>query len=578
MGFFARKKKDPAGQSVVSDLSTPSGVGVMVVGSNDGDSSDDDYVALENPSAAVDAAEAEAGGGGGGPSSSSSSSGGPSSLELVLKRVGSAISHKSNKSRSATSASSSGKHVETESIEDGYVNATITGKKKGGPKIEEKDVFDGVKGTVQRPKYKDVKYAVFFVMHFAIAIWWFVASFFPSYSHVNNAYYGSANHVGLTAFVSTTAIAGLGLSFMAFGYMLRHGETILKTTVAFSTAMCLGVGLLGLFLGEMFMSACGFIGFASASMYANTVWPRLQFTALNLSTAITAIRDNMGLIIAAFAIAGVAFIWLTVAVIGGVHAHRAFGNWALVYSIFSYYWTHQVFTNIVSVVTAGIIGRWFVIGEETPTFSTGLKEMLTRARTYSLGCICFGSLFFGMVQIFQGLASFLYSKSVPILPRFFDWILLKINDIIDDVNEFAYVYVGLYGYSYTAAAQNVTTLLDNKGWLGVVKYHMASNIMFMANMTIGLLTGFIGLIFAGFEYKVMYRTGLTSPTTDGFFVGFLVGFLMSSIVLSVVTTAINTLTVCLVESPTEFKANHPDLSQKLESAWKKKAKDTRSEL
>lgn len=39
--------------------------------------------------------------------------------------------------------------------------------------------FDGIKGVVQAPKYKDVKYFVLFVLHFGITVWWFVASCIP---------------------------------------------------------------------------------------------------------------------------------------------------------------------------------------------------------------------------------------------------------------------------------------------------------------------------------------------------------------------------------------------------------------
>lgn len=84
------------------------------------------------------------------------------------------------------------------------------------------------------------------------------------------------NHAGLVAVLATTGIAGLGLAFLTFGYMLRHGETVLKTTIVFSTSMCAGVGVLGLFLGEFFMCVCGLVGFVIVSMYANMVWSRIK--------------------------------------------------------------------------------------------------------------------------------------------------------------------------------------------------------------------------------------------------------------------------------------------------------------
>ncbi len=100
------------------------------------------------------------------------------------------------------------------------------------------------------------------------------------YNQYNNAYYAKFNHAGLSAFVLTTGLVGLGLAFLAFGYVLRHGETLLKTTVVFSTGMCLGISVLGLFLGEMFMCVCGLMGFVGTSMYTNAVWKRIPVSFL----------------------------------------------------------------------------------------------------------------------------------------------------------------------------------------------------------------------------------------------------------------------------------------------------------
>ena len=77
------------------------------------------------------------------------------------------------------------KNSDPESIEDGYVNANVTtgeGLEGRAPReIDEQmmtDVFNGVKGTVQPPKYKDIKFAILYAIHFAVTIRWFVKSFF----------------------------------------------------------------------------------------------------------------------------------------------------------------------------------------------------------------------------------------------------------------------------------------------------------------------------------------------------------------------------------------------------------------
>lgn len=80
----------------------------------------------------------------------------------------------------------------------------------------------------------------------------------------------------------TTALAGLALAFVTFGYMLRHGETVLKTTIVFSVTMCLGVGVLGLLFGEFVVCVCGLVGFVIVGMYANMVWERVPVSLMEI--------------------------------------------------------------------------------------------------------------------------------------------------------------------------------------------------------------------------------------------------------------------------------------------------------
>ncbi len=49
----------------------------------------------------------------------------------------------------------------------------------GGGLPSQKDKFDGIKGVIQTPKYKDLKYSILFMLHFGIILWWFVDSFIP---------------------------------------------------------------------------------------------------------------------------------------------------------------------------------------------------------------------------------------------------------------------------------------------------------------------------------------------------------------------------------------------------------------
>jgi Plasma-membrane choline transporter len=47
---------------------------------------------------------------------------------------------------------------------------------------------------------------------------------------------------------------------------------------------------------------------------------------------------------------------------------------------------------------------------------------------------------------------------------FIDCVLGRIEGILEYLNKWAYVYVGLYGYSYLDAGRNVMALFQHKGW------------------------------------------------------------------------------------------------------------------
>lgn len=50
--------------------------------------------------------------------------------------------------------------------------------------------------------------------------------------------------------------------------------------------------------------------------------------------------------------------------------------------------------------------------------------------------------------------------------------------------------------------------------------------------------------------------------------GFLIGNLFATIVMSVVGSAVNTAIVLFAEAPSEFQANHPQLSDEMRMAWR----------
>jgi hypothetical protein len=91
-----------------------------------------------------------------------------------------------------------------------------------------------------------------------------------------------------------------------------------------------------------------------------------------------------------------------------------------------------------------------------------------------------------------------------------------IQGIIEYLNKWAYVYVGLYGYSYLEAGRNVITLFQNKGWSTLITDDLAENVLFMVSVAIGLITGLVGFIMGKIDQNLFAGMGYDDSGMVGF--------------------------------------------------------------
>jgi len=125
-------------------------------------------------------------------------------------------------------------------------------------------------------------------------------------------------------------------------------------------------------------------------------------------------------------------------------------------------------------------------------------------------------------------------------------LLSCLQAIIEELTKFAYVYVGLYGFSFLEAGRNVVQLFQNKGWTVIISDDLADNVLTMMSVAVGLATGLIGLIFGSLDADMFADLGLDNATGGGFLIGFFTGFLFSSVLFSVVGSAVNTGTYSII--------------------------------
>jgi len=410
--------------------------------------------------------------------------------------------------------------------------------------------------------YRDVVWALLFVGHL-IAMLVVIGFGLSNVSLSGGSVYGQ-----ILIMVTISAVVALVLSTMTLKFMMDNTQTLVQTALIFSVCSSLAIGIVGFMVGSLFTGIVGIVSFAIGCCYAKIVWPRIPFAASNLHTALTAVRANLGLAVIAYMLAAVAFAWTCVWFLG-VGESLEGSNLAIVFVLFlSYYWVHQVLQNTMHVTTAGVIATWWFVPDEASSWwSSALTDSWFRATTYSFGSICLGSLLVATVQALRALEY--YSRDnddLAFLSCIIQCILSCLEAILEEITKFAYVYVGLYGFSFLEAGRNVIQLFQQKGWTVIITDDLADNVMFMMSVAVGLATGLVGMIMGVLDANMFAQLGLHAAG-GGFMIGFLTGFLISTVLLSIVGSAVNTVIVCYAEAPNEFERNHPQLSQQMRSSW-----------
>ena len=127
-----------------------------------------------------------------------------------------------------------------------------------------------------------------------------------------------------------------------------------------------------------------------------------------------------------------------------------------------------------------------------PCFESHLNDSAT---TTSFGSICFGSLIVALIQALRQLANQARQNGdAGALACVAECILGCIQGIVEYFNKWAYIYVGLYGYSYIEAGKNVFTLFKNRGWDAIIADDLIGNVLFLVSIVVGILSGVVAII------------------------------------------------------------------------------------
>lgn len=125
----------------------------------------------------------------------------------------------------------------------------------------------------------------------AVAVVYGPASFDGSSIYVYNGYVYAA----VATAVVSVFVSGFGLLLN-----MQYPETIIKIALIFVVVLSGVWAVMAFIAGEIFAGVLGAVFFLCGVCYARAVWSRIPFAAVNMLTAATAIKANLGVTIFAY--------------------------------------------------------------------------------------------------------------------------------------------------------------------------------------------------------------------------------------------------------------------------------------
>jgi len=382
------------------------------------------------------------------------------------------------------------------------------------------------------------------------------------------------------------------LAVIAMKFMKSHGIQLIQFSLYFAIGFNILMGVLVVAMGGGGASIFSFLFAAILCCYAKAIWHRIPFAAANLKAAVTCVQSNGGMTFLGFLKIPILTVWTLMwafvyscvmkspwmlsqeydmnvtddYVYGRPNTHEsegidAIGTVAVMGLLLSFYWTFQVVHNTVHTTLAGTVGTWwFQPAEAQSCCSPGLADSLRRSLTYSFGSICFGSLLVAIIEVIRSMVrSAANNRRGGIVTCIAQCLLYWIERVAQYFNKFAFIYVGLYGYSYLEAGKNVFSLFKNRGFTVIINDGLVGRMLGMVCFCIGLIDSCIAAVLAlGADGGVVATSAL---------IGFFAGVILSLMVANVLISATDSIIVLYAEAPREFEANHPTLAQEMHDTW-----------
>ncbi len=401
-----------------------------------------------------------------------------------------------------------------------------------------------------RPVYRDKGFAVLFILHLICFITvGLIYGSCPTGATVNT----DTDKSGTSAYdddnksYNTKLTTSIIISFILSNLITKISSAIiipnfstLAVTVSLYTSLFINTLCLSLFFmafPNIFTFIIVVAGMVGNWWYISAVRIFIPFAASNLKLATMAVRLNFGVYFISFVFALIGIFWVMfwmytatgVGIFDGEeNASSSDSNssnssnnnrtddyyYAGDVAIFglkgfslllSLYWTINVLANTVQTTIAGVTATYcFDKHNAASCCSSAVITSLYRSCTYSFGSVCFGSLLTAIITTLRVMAQWARDNSrrsdqngAALLYCILTCILSLLEDIIEYFNQWAYVFIGIWGLDYLESGKRVLELFTARGCTAIISNGLASYVLTNVIIVSSLVCGLFGYFFIG---------------------------------------------------------------------------------
>ena len=234
---------------------------------------------------------------------------------------------------------------------------------------------------------------------------------------------------------------------------------------------------------------------------------------------------------------------------------------ALLYVVFSMYWSMQVVENVVHTSVCGVFATFYFLHGTGAAIMNPVWNSFSRSMTYSFGSIAFGSLIVAILQFVRFLINSTRNERDNLAAACASYLVEMIEGLVRFFNHYAYVHVAIYGKPFIESGKDTWELIKSHGVDVIINDSLVGTCMNIAIFLISLTCCLFAFI-AGLTFLDSLALQITTTVLTFVFVT-----LISVVATQLIESGVSATLVCYAEDPTALQRSKPELYREITHAY-----------